>query len=98
MFDKYTARAILSQAFNRPAAVMDTNVARILERFFGIKGGRVKSRCKILWSAADSIAPNTDVGRWNLSLLDFGAEVCTARKPKCSECPISTKCNWFNFN
>ena len=32
--DKYTARAILSQAFNRPAAVMDTNVARVLERFF----------------------------------------------------------------
>lgn len=45
---KYTARAILSQAFDRPAAVLDTNVVRIIERFFGITGGRVKSRCKIL--------------------------------------------------
>ena len=79
---KYTARAIISQAFDRPAAVMDTNVARILERFFGIKGERVKSRCKILWSAADTVAPDTDVGHWNLSLLDFGAKVCTARKAK----------------
>ncbi len=47
---KYTARAICSQAFGRGAAVLDTNVARILERFFGIEGGRVKSRCKILWN------------------------------------------------
>ena len=87
---KYTARAICSQAFDRSAAVMDTNVARILERFFGIKGGRVKSRCKILWSAADKIAADTDVGYWNLTLLDFGAKVCTARKPKCLKCPVAT--------
>ena len=90
----YTARAILSQAFGQSAAVMDTNVARIIERFFGIKGERVKSRCKILWSAADNIAPISEVGHWNLSLLDFGALMCTARKPKCSQCPLANKCHW----
>ncbi len=95
---KYTARAILSQAFNQPAAVMDTNVARILERFFGIEGGRIKSRCKILWNAAETVAPDTNVGHWNLTLLDFGALTCTARNPKCSECPLSVRCYWFNFN
>ncbi|HEY9770061.1 MAG TPA: helix-hairpin-helix domain-containing protein, partial [Coleofasciculaceae cyanobacterium] len=86
---KYTARAILSQAFERPAAVLDTNVARILERFFGIKGGRVKSRSLILQNAAEIIAPQSEVGRWNLTLLDFGAKVCTARNPKCLQCPLS---------
>ena len=95
---KYTARAICSQAFNRSTAVLDTNVARILERFFGIQGGRVKSRCKILWSAAETVAPDAEVGHWNLTLLDFGALTCTARKPKCSVCPVSAKCNWFNSN
>jgi A/G-specific adenine glycosylase len=111
---KYTARAILSQAFNRPAAVLDTNVARILERFFGIKGRRVKSRCKTLWSAADKIAYAklygkplasrrplgllSEVGHWNLTLLDFGAKVCTASHPKCLQCPVSSRCYWFNFN
>ena len=95
---KYTARAILSQAFELSAAVLDTNVARILERFFGIKGGRVKSRCKILWSAADNIALDTEVGHWNLTLLDFGAKVCTARNPKCFECPLSERCCWFELN
>lgn len=91
---KYTARAILSQAFNRSAAVLDTNVARILERFFGIKGGRVKSRSLILWSAADEIAPPSEVGHWNLTLLDFGARVCTARNPNCDVCPLYERCFW----
>ena len=95
---KYTARAILSQAFNQPAAVLDTNVARILERFFGIEGSRVKSRCKILWNAAETIAPDREVGHWNLTLLDFGAIICTARNPKCSECPLASRCYWFNLN
>ena len=93
----YTARAILSQAFKRSAAVMDTNVARILERFFGIKGERVKSRCKILWSAADDIAPKSKVGHWNLTLLDFGALICTARNPKCRQCPLANRCYWLKL-
>ena len=67
---RYTARAICSQAFGQPSAILDTNVARILERFFGIEGGRVKSRCKILWSRAEAIAPDRAVGLWNLTLLD----------------------------
>jgi A/G-specific adenine glycosylase len=91
---KYTARAILSQAFDQPAAVLDTNVIRIIERFFGITGGRVKSRCNILWNAADSIAPDTGVGRWNLTLLDFGAKICTARSPDCDVCPLYQRCCW----
>ena len=95
---KYTARAICSQAFRQSAAVMDTNVARIIERFFGIKGGRVKSRCKILWSAADKVAPDTEVGHWNLTLLDFGALTCTARNPRCSKCPLAMRCCWFDSN
>jgi A/G-specific adenine glycosylase len=92
----YTARAIGSQAFNQPLAVLDANVARILERFFGLQGERVKSRCKILWGAADLIAPKKDVGTWNLALLDFGAMMCKAQNPGCEICPLSSKCKWSN--
>jgi A/G-specific adenine glycosylase len=90
----YTARAIGSQAFNQPLAVLDANVARILERFFGLQGERVKSRCKILWGAADLIAPKKDVGTWNLALLDFGALTCKAQNPDCNHCPLASKCRW----
>jgi A/G-specific adenine glycosylase len=90
----YTARAICSQAFSQPLAVLDANVARILERFFNIKGERVKSRCRILWGAAEKIAPDREVGKWNLTLLDFGAKICTARNPLCQDCPLLAKCNY----
>jgi A/G-specific adenine glycosylase len=95
---KYTARSICANAFGQPLAVLDTNVARILERFFGIIGNRVKSRCKILWEAAELVAPDTEVGKWNLTLLDFGAAVCTARNPNCGECPLRSKCSYVESN
>jgi A/G-specific adenine glycosylase len=93
----YSARAIGSQAFNQPLAVLDANVARILERFFGLRGERVKSRCKILWGAADLIAPKQAVGKWNLALLDFGALACKAQNPSCDRCPLSVRCHWYDI-
>ena len=78
---KYIARSVCANAFGQPKAVLDTNVARILQRFFGIDGGKVKSRSPELWSAADRVAPKQQVGPWNLGLLDFGAAVCTAKPP-----------------
>lgn len=91
---KYTARALLANAFNRPLAVLDTNIARIFERFFGLRGGRVKSRDPLLWNSAQEAAPKTKVAVWNLTLIDFGAAVCTARNPRCSQCPLSDKCEY----
>lgn len=92
---KYTARAICASAYLQPLAVLDTNVARILERFFGLQGNRVKSRCKLLWQAAEQISPSTEVGKWNLTLLDFGAAVCTAKNPRCKTCPLQQQCKYL---
>lgn len=91
---KYTARSICANAFGQSKAVIDTNVARIFERFFGFEGGKVKSRCPILWQAAEEIAPKSNVGIWNLTLFDFGAGVCTAKNPRCDECLLREKCNY----
>ncbi len=92
----YTARSICTNAFGQTLAILDTNVARILERFFGLKGERVKSRCKILWKAAETTAPTREVSRWNLTLLDFGALVCTAKNPNCDRCPLAKRCHYLN--
>ncbi|MBP0004527.1 MAG: A/G-specific adenine glycosylase [Cyanobacteria bacterium SBC] len=93
---QYSARSILAHAFSKSAAVLDTNVARIFERFFGIEGERVKSRCKKLWGLADRIVPKQNASRWNLTLLDFGALVCTARNPKCDACPLCKRCAFLS--
>ncbi|MBE9122332.1 A/G-specific adenine glycosylase [Tychonema sp. LEGE 07199] len=91
---KYIARSVCANAFGQPKAVLDTNVARILQRFFGIDGGKVKSRSPELWQAAERVAPKQQVGYWNLGLLDFGAAVCTAKNPRCSECPLQQQCEY----
>lgn len=91
---KYTARSICANAFGQSKAVIDTNVAKIFERFFGFEGGRVKSRCGLLWQAAEEIAPKSDVGIWNLTLFDFGAGVCTAKNPRCSDCVLREQCEF----
>lgn len=85
----------VNHAFGDPLAVLDTNVAHILERFFGLQGGRVKSRCKLLWRAAERAATNMEAGTWNLTLLDFGAIVCTAKNPRCGECPLRQQCSYL---
>lgn len=91
---KYTARSICANAFGQSKAVIDTNVARIFERFFGFEGGRVKSRCPLLWQAAGEIAPESNVGIWNLTLFDFGATVCTAKNPGCGDCVLRERCEF----
>ncbi|MFB2934980.1 hypothetical protein ACE1B6_06850 [Aerosakkonemataceae cyanobacterium BLCC-F154] len=47
-----------------------------------------------LMNMSELVAPQTDVSRWNLTLLDFGALVCTALKPRCSDCPLQERCNY----
>lgn len=91
---KYTAKSVCAHAFGQRKAVLDTNVARILERFFGFVGDRVKTRCPKLQSAAEEAAPKTNLSVWNLALLDFGAKVCTARNPRCTECPLLQQCEY----
>lgn len=92
---QYTARAICANAHYQPLAVLDTNIARILERFFGLARPKIRGRDLHLWRVAEAIAPKKQTWRWNLILIDFGALVCTAAKPKCPECPLSRKCTYF---
>ncbi len=85
---EYTARALLSIYLNADYAVLDTNVERILRRFFGLK----EARREELLALAEQLLPRGEARDFNLALIDFGALVCTARKPRCKECPLSEMC------
>jgi A/G-specific adenine glycosylase len=93
---RYTAGAVLSFAFKRDAPIVDTNVARLLSRYFGLKGhprqGRVHRR---LWELAASVIPKGKGHLINQAMMDFGAMVCTARAPKCPSCPLRRACRSF---
>ncbi len=85
----YTARAIRAFAFELPAAVVDTNVARILARLAGERLTPASAqRC------ADTLADEADPWIWNQSMIDLGATVCTPRNPVCDRCPLAAGCVW----
>ena len=89
----YTAGAILSFAFGRRAAILDTNVARVLHRVFVGKGNqRSHAMQRHLWNVSETLLPRRHVFDYNQGLMDFGATVCTARNPRCTGCPLSAMC------
>jgi len=89
----YTAGAIRSFAFGRRAAILDTNVARVLFRVFVGRGDAKSHRMKTrLWAISRAVLPYRRVYDFNQALMDFGATVCSARAPKCEMCPMATRC------
>jgi len=93
---EYTAGAIRSFAFRERAAILDTNVARVLFRMF-VGEGDPKSHAmkRHLWAVSEAVLPARDVFDFNQALMDFGAMVCVARNPRCLVCPMSRQCRSF---
>jgi A/G-specific adenine glycosylase len=99
----YTAGALLSFAFRQRAAIVDTNVARVLFRVFVSVGAATspqKSHTmrRHLWDLSRAVLPHKHVFDFNQALMDLGAMVCTARKPKCLVCPLTRGCASYPFN
>ena len=95
----YTAGAIASFAFRQRAAILDTNVARVLLRvFLGGGDARLHRTKKQLWAIARALVPFAHVFDFNQALMDLGAMVCVARKPRCPDCPLKAMCAAFPFD
>jgi A/G-specific adenine glycosylase len=96
---EYTAGAVMSFAFGQRAAILDTNVARVLFRHFVGQGDpKVHAMKRQLWTISRTVLPHRHVFDFNQALMDFGATLCTARKPKCLICPMRSSCLAYPFN
>jgi len=94
----YTAGAIRSFAFRQRAAILDTNVARVLFRVFVGKGDpKGHATKRHLWAISEALVPIREVFDFNQALMDFGAMVCVARNPKCLVCPMAKNCRSYPF-
>jgi A/G-specific adenine glycosylase len=92
----YTAGAIRSFAFGERAAILDTNVARVLFRVFVRRGDpKAHATKKHLWAVSEALVPRKHVFDFNQALMDLGATVCVARRPKCESCPMTSLCSSF---
>ncbi|WP_245827781.1 A/G-specific adenine glycosylase [Sinomonas mesophila] len=92
----YTAAAVAAFAFGRRATVVDTNIRRVHARLVGgealpapaLTAAEQRRAAELLpEDAALSVA-------WNASTMELGALVCTARSPRCAECPVAADCAW----
>ena len=91
----YTAGAVASFAYEKRASLVDTNVARVLNRVFAPAiAPKSGPGGKALWSIAEQILPRTGKLTWthNQALMELGALVCSARAPKCGGCPVRSVC------
>lgn len=96
---EYTVGAVRSFAFGQRAAILDTNVARVLFRVFQGRGNpRAHKTKRHLWDVSRTVLPVRHVFDFNQALMDLGATVCVARKPRCLFCPMSGMCAAFPHN
>jgi A/G-specific adenine glycosylase len=95
---QYTAGAVRSFAFGQRAAILDTNVARVLFRVFVGQGDpKAHAMKRHLWDLSRTLLPVRQVFDFNQALMDFGATLCTARKPDCPACPMRRDCSAYPF-
>jgi A/G-specific adenine glycosylase len=91
----YTAGAVASFAYEKRAALVDTNVARVLSRVFAPKLNPKRPRdLGTIWKIAEQTLPRTGAAVWmqNQALMELGALVCTARVKRCNVCPLKRMC------
>ena len=84
---EYTARSVLIHAFGEDISAVDTNVRRLISRFFDLS-----PNSGTLAHLADALAPSGRGSDLQHAMLDFAADVCTARSPRCDACSLREAC------
>jgi A/G-specific adenine glycosylase len=90
---RYTAGAVMNFAHQQDAPVLDTNIARLLRRYFGVMA-TPRARTSELWSLAAAVIPKGKGYLINQALMDLGAIVCRAKAPRCNACPLRRGCDF----
>jgi A/G-specific adenine glycosylase len=86
---RYTAAAVASIALGEPAAVVDGNVKRVLDRVFPAQAKTGEER---YWELASALLDNRNPGDFNQAMMELGALVCLPGQPLCNQCPVSSLC------
>jgi len=94
-----TAAAIVAQAFDRRAVILDGNVKRVLSRHAGVSGWPGAPAVeRELWREADRRTPEKRAADYTQAIMDLGATVCRRSSPACDACPVVGDCVAFARN
>ncbi len=88
-----TAAAIAVFCFGQREAILDGNVKRVLTRWLGFDTDLAGAAAqRDLWARAEALVPEQGADIYTQGLMDLGATLCTARRPRCEACPVSATC------
>ena len=90
----YTAAALAAIAFGERATVVDTNVARVVARYWGIRRSIDQARGEIR-KLAEEMTPSDRPGDYAQAMMDLGATICRPKRPDCLACPLASGCRAF---
>ncbi|MCG5215363.1 A/G-specific adenine glycosylase [Streptosporangium sp. KLBMP 9127] len=91
---EYTSAAVASFAFGGRHAVLDTNVRRVLGRAVRGEEYPPKATTAVERATAEALLPVAGAPVWGVAVMELGALVCTARSPRCADCPVASQCRW----
>jgi len=82
--------------FRQRHAVLDTNVRRVLARLLSGVEYPPKTQTRAEVRLAETLLPldPPTAARWAVAVMELGALVCTARSPRCVDCPVIDRCAW----
>lgn len=90
---RYTAAAIASIAYNIPVPAVDGNLYRVISRYTGNETPiDSKNAYTLYYNIAEKMMGNTNPSLFNQAMMELGALVCSAKNPKCNECPLNQNC------
>ncbi|MYC97209.1 MAG: hypothetical protein F4X14_19810 [Caldilineaceae bacterium SB0661_bin_32] len=91
---QYIANSIMLLCHNNPQPLLDANMARVLERYFGPRKLRDIRYDPYLQDLASRVVDCPDSIALNWAILDFAAKTCSIRRPKCSQCVLASECSF----
>lgn len=97
MFGQYITNAVMLFVYGKAAPLLDVNMSRVLERYFGPRRMSDIRYDPYLQDLAYKIVSNGDAVKINWAVLDFAAAICRAREPKCEDCYIKEKCKYLRW-
>ena len=87
---QYTKNAILSFAYGEKVLALDTNLERVLTRYFA-----ADSTKDYVKKYSDFLLKDVDSRDLNQALMDLGSSICTSSNPKCNICPLEKNCKKY---
>ena len=92
----YISNAVLCFCYGQRTPVVDSNVARVLSRVYGLRTPK-DARDESMWALAERVLPKNSWREYNYGLLDIGATVCKTKEPKCPQCCLEGLCAYATW-